>query len=84
MRKIGVNNITISQMIRSRITSQFTNALSREFITLVARQNKEGNIYGLTYVDVKNKCMFNGSDLGKEFSAKGILERFIINRHQLY
>jgi hypothetical protein len=33
------------------------------------------NIYGLTYVDFKSKCVFNGSDLGKEFSAKGLLEQ---------
>ena len=34
-------------------------------------------IYGLTYVDHKTKTVFNGSDLGKEFSAKAILENFI-------
>ncbi len=39
------------------------------------RLNKEGVIYGLTYVDHKTKCVFNGSDLGKQYSAKGILER---------
>ena len=31
--------------------------------------------YGITYVDLKTKCVFNGSDVGKEYSAKGILER---------
>ena len=28
-----------------------------------------------TYIDFKNKCVFNGSDLGKEFSAKAILDQ---------
>ncbi len=42
---------------------------------MMARQNADGNIYGLTYIDFKNKCVFNGSDLGKEFSAKAILEQ---------
>jgi hypothetical protein len=32
-------------------------------------------IYGLTYVDHKTKCVFNGSDLGKHYSAKGLQER---------
>jgi hypothetical protein len=29
-------------------------------------------------VDFKTKCVFNGSDLGKEFSAKGLMERCTI------
>jgi hypothetical protein len=39
------------------------------------RQGNNGGIYGITYVDFKTKCVFNGSDLGKEFSAKGLLEQ---------
>lgn len=33
----------------------------------------------ITYVDHKTKCVFNGSALGKEFSAKGIQERCAID-----
>ena len=29
----------------------------------------------MTYVDHTTKCVFNGSDLGKQYSAKAILER---------
>jgi hypothetical protein len=29
----------------------------------------------LTYIDGNTKCVFNGSDVGKEYSAKGILEK---------
>ncbi len=36
---------------------------------------KEGNVYGMTYIDHKNRVVFNGSDLGKEYSAKGLIER---------
>jgi hypothetical protein len=50
-------------------------ALEKDGIKVVLRQNKEGIIYGLTYVDHRTKCVFNGSDLGKPYSAKGILER---------
>ncbi len=53
-------------------------ALRKEGIQTVLRQNKEGFIYGITYVDFKNKCVFNGSDLGKEYSAKGLMERCTI------
>ncbi|MDB5192465.1 MAG: relaxase [Segetibacter sp.] len=50
-------------------------ALEKEGIKAVLRQNKDGIIYGLTYVDHRTKCVFNGSDLGKQYSAKGIHER---------
>ncbi len=55
--------------------SQLVNELNKERISLVLRQNKEGIIYGITYVDHQTKTVFNGSDLGKAYSAKMILER---------
>jgi len=60
----------------SRSLTSFADELSRESINVVLRQNGDGPIYGITYVDFKTKCVFNGSDLGKEYSAKAILERF--------
>jgi hypothetical protein len=50
-------------------------ALEKEGMATVLRQNDEGRIYGITYVDHKQKVVFNGSDLGKQYSAKAILER---------
>jgi len=41
----------------------------------VVSQNDAGRIYGITFVDNQTKCVFNGSDLGKEYSAKAILDR---------
>jgi hypothetical protein len=32
-------------------------------------------IYGMTYVDHQTKCVFNGSDLGKPYSANQMQER---------
>jgi len=49
--------------------------LEKEGIHVALRQNSEGIIYGITYVDHKTKCVFNGSDLGKQYSAKAIQER---------
>lgn len=49
--------------------------LNKEKISVVLRQNKQGVIYGITYVDHQTKAVFNGSDLGKAYSAKMILER---------
>ncbi|UOE51305.1 relaxase/mobilization nuclease domain-containing protein [Mucilaginibacter sp. SMC90] len=49
--------------------------LSRDGIDVVLRQNKDGLLYGITYVDHKKKCVFNGNDLGKAYSATAILQR---------
>jgi hypothetical protein len=63
--------------------SDFISRLKRDQIHVTLRQNKEGFIYGITYVDLKKGCVFNGSDLGKEYSAKGILQRCEIYRGDL-
>ncbi|GAC1310604.1 MAG: conjugal transfer protein MobB [Mucilaginibacter sp.] len=49
--------------------------LKKEGIDVVVRKNADGVIYGLTYVDHKKAVVFNGSDLGKAYGAKGVLER---------
>lgn len=50
-------------------------ALKQESIRMVLRQNAEGRIYGMTFVDMQQKCVFNGSDLGKQYTAAGLLQR---------
>ncbi|TXJ24902.1 MAG: relaxase [Chitinophagaceae bacterium] len=50
-------------------------ALQKEKIQLVLRQNENGIIYGLTYVDHQTKTVFNGSDLGKPYSANQVQQR---------
>lgn len=57
---------------------ELENALKGNGIDLMFRQNTEGRIYGITYIDHKNKAAFNGSDLGKAYSAKAILDRFAV------
>lgn len=53
----------------------FKKALEKERINLVIRQNDNGIIYGLTYIDHNTKCVFNGSEIGKEYSAQRILQK---------
>lgn len=50
-------------------------ALKQDSIRLILRQNAEGRIYGMTFVDMQQKCVFNGSDLGRQYTAAGLLER---------
>lgn len=50
-------------------------ALEKESIQTVLRQNSGKIIYGITYIDHRTKSVFNGSSLGKPYSANGIQER---------
>jgi hypothetical protein len=54
---------------------EFKKSLADESISVVFRKSKEEKIYGITFVDNKTKTVFNGSDLGKTYSAKAIMER---------
>lgn len=70
-------------LIRSpRDFQAFKLALEKEKISLVVRKNNQGIIYGLTYIDRNTKCVFNGNEIGKEYSAKAILEKFGIKQAQ--
>lgn len=45
----------------------------------VVRQNEQGRIYGITFVDNTTKCVYNGSALGKAYSADALLSRFNVD-----
>jgi hypothetical protein len=52
-------------------------ALQQKQIYTVLRQNAEGKLYGITFVDNQNKVVFNGSDLGKGYSAAALQSRIV-------
>lgn len=49
------------------------NALKKEGVQAVLRENKQGLVYGVTFIDYRTKAVFNGSDVGKPYSVAGIL-----------
>lgn len=55
--------------------SQLETRLANQGITAVVRKNEQGLIYGMTYIDHNSRCVFNGSSLGPEYAAKGLLQR---------
>ena len=58
--------------------------LNQKNIYTVLRQNAEGRLYGITFVDNQNKVVFNGSDLGKGYSAAALQSRLgVINENSL-
>jgi hypothetical protein len=56
--------------------ASFTRGLEKESISVVLRHTKEGALYGVTYIDLKARAVFNGSEIGKAYSAKGLQEYF--------
>ncbi len=53
----------------------FILALEKEKVNTIVRRNEQGFVFGLTFIDHQTKSVFNGSDLGKSYSAKTVLER---------
>jgi len=55
---------------------EFVRLLAGKGIDAVFRENDEGRIYGATFIDHKNREVYNGSRLGKEFSANAFERLF--------
>lgn len=75
--KARVKNVIDIALLKERALSinELARLLEKEGIHAVFRKSAEGLLYGITYVDHKTKSVFNGSTLGKEYSAKAIQER---------
>lgn len=54
---------------RARSRGEFTAMLATQGIDVVFRENEDGRIYGVTFIDHGRREAFNGSRLGKECSA---------------
>jgi hypothetical protein len=75
--KLRVKNSINMALFREQAmpVSHLAKLLEREGIQTVFRRSNEGLLYGITYIDLITKNVFNGSSLGKEYSAKAIEER---------
>ncbi len=51
----------------------FLSKMADEHIKVILRQNEDGFVYGMTFVDNVSLAVFNGRELGKSYSASGIL-----------
>lgn len=67
---------SIDRIIRETPKSkdEFLQTLKAQGIAAIFRIGANGQAFGITYVDHRNKTVFNGSDLGKAYSAKAILD----------
>jgi len=74
-KKRIANAVDLILLSRSVSLSDLELELRKEGINVVFRKSAGGQLYGITYVDHTSKCVFNGSDLGKPYSAKLIEQR---------
>lgn len=61
---------------RSATREDFRANLHRKGIDVLFRENEQGRLYGITFIDHNNGCVANGSRLGKELSANAVAEWF--------
>jgi hypothetical protein len=61
---------------------EFEKALEKQGVSVLFRTNDDGRIYGATFIDHEQKAVFNGSRLGKEFSANAFNDLFNGKGHE--
>lgn len=55
--------------------NELVERLTQKDILTVLRKSVDGRVYGITFVDQRNKTVFNGSDIGKAYSAAHLQNR---------
>ncbi len=87
MEKSGlkIKKDNVRERTLPRVEEAFGNAPAEEVlreslrklhIDLFLRRNDTGRIVGVTFIDHNERCVLNGSRLGKEYSANALNERF--------
>lgn len=72
----GIQRQVVSAIQQARSLKEFLELLRKNGIDVVFRENEQGRIYGVTFIDHSNREAFNGSRMGKEFSANVFNELF--------
>lgn len=68
--KLKKQILEIKNKIDIRDKNRFAEELEKSKIRVIFRENEEGRIYGVTFVDDDSGVTVNGSRLGTDFSAK--------------
>lgn len=67
----------IDQVLKTNPTKQgFEKQLKKQKIDVLYRTSKNGQTYGVTFIDHAGKAVFNGSELGKAYGAKALSQSF--------
>jgi hypothetical protein len=74
--KAGLIQAIDDVLAKPQSKNSFQKSLREKGIQVLFRQNGDGRIYGVTFIDQKSKAVFNGSDLGKAYSANLLTAAF--------
>lgn len=74
--KVQTKELVSATLKTAKNKKLFVRELQKQGIDLVFRENKDGRIYGVTFIDHGQRTVLNGSRLGKEFSANVLNEQF--------
>ncbi|WP_171062953.1 relaxase/mobilization nuclease domain-containing protein [Larkinella sp. C7] len=69
------------RLIEERLTDggswvEFQQKLHRMNILILPHQGKDGNLFGISFIDAKQKMIYSGSELSKDLSAGSLKNRF--------
>lgn len=53
----------------SKTWDQFQQRLSKTGIEVIPHLGKDGNLFGISFIDVRQRAIYTGSELGKNFTA---------------
>lgn len=57
------------QLSQSKNWDDFQQRLSRMGVEVIPHLGKDGNLFGISYIDTKQRIVYTGSELGKSFTA---------------
>ncbi|REC62328.1 relaxase [Chryseobacterium pennae] len=77
--KSSLTEVILQAMQLNPDEKNFKDYLIQHGINTVIRRNEQNRIYGITFIDHNTKTVFNGSQLGKQFSANIFQELFLSN-----
>lgn len=61
--------IDIALRLQPKSLIELVEFLGKQNIDVLLRKSADGKVYGITFIDERNKTVINGSDLGKAYSA---------------
>jgi hypothetical protein len=60
---------------RNHTKADFCDYMKFHEVQALFLENKDGIIYGLTFIDNKTSAVFKGSDLGKDYSCRALIQK---------
>lgn len=79
LKSASKNAVKSAILVAIKLThdqNSFTAKMKAHKFDVIYRTNQQGFLYGVTFVDHQTKTVFNGSELGKEFSAAALREKW--------